>query len=84
MGPQQPRQVKINVNPDQLKDRICECGGTYFTDGLRLKEIPALYSPSGKPETMMMKIGFICVGCGKLMSLRPEEEKPKLILAGGN
>jgi hypothetical protein len=79
-----PRQV--NINADQLKDRMCSCGGMFFTDALSLKEVPAMVSPSGKPETAMFKVGFVCVKCGKVMSLRPEEpkEEPKIELVGGN
>jgi len=46
-----------------------------FVQVLDLKEIPALYSPSGKPETAITPLGFICSQCGKIMSLRPEESK---------
>lgn len=69
------QQNHININADELKDRVCPCGGMFFTDALSLKELPAMMSPSGKVETAMFKIGFICVACGKLMSLRPEEPK---------
>lgn len=79
-----PRQVNINAN--ELKDRVCPCGGMFFTDALSLKELPAMVSPSGKVETAMFKVGFICVACGKLLSLMPEEpgeEKPKIELVNG-
>lgn len=66
----------MNVNVNDLKDRVCrQCGGLFFADALRLKEVPAVYSQSGKPETLMIKVGFICVGCGTVTSLRPGEEK---------
>lgn len=42
-----------------------------------------LNSKSGKYETMILKIGFVCLGCGKFMSLRPkdpEETKSEVVL----
>lgn len=69
-------QQNININADQLKDRVCsKCSGMIFSHALVLKEIPPLLSPSGKLETMMLPIGFVCVRCGTEMSLRPEEPK---------
>jgi len=81
MGPK-----KINVDAESLQDRVCECGGKYFTDAMRLKEIPMVIT-GGRPETMMIKLGFICVKCGKLMSLRPEtqqQEGSKILLTDGD
>jgi hypothetical protein len=53
-----------------------------------LKEVPAILSKSGKPETAMTMIGFHCVECGIMMSLRPEEPKKdegkSIILTGGH
>ncbi len=80
-------QMNINVPIEYLRDRLCKCGGKVFLQAMILKEIPALYSPSGKIETMMVQVGFKCEICGELMSLRPEDktaEGPKLILAEGN
>ena len=80
------QQMNINIPLKQLKDRVCSCGGTVFISAVALKEIPALYSPSGKVETAITQVGFVCCGCGKLMSLRPvepKEEKSKITLVGG-
>ena len=69
-----PKTMNVDVN--DLKDRVCiGCGSNLFADALRLKEIPAVYSPSGKPESLVVKVGFVCVGCGRIKSLRPGEEK---------
>ena len=79
--------MDISRNIDNLRDRTCECGGKIFTHALALKEVPSLYSPSGKYETIMSHIGFVCIGCGKRMSLRPEveeKEKSMLTLVKGN
>jgi hypothetical protein len=79
--------MNINIPADQMKDRVCKCGGRLFISVFNLKEIPSIYSPSGKPESMMLQVGFVCAACGTQMSLRPEEpkeeEKPKIVLAGG-
>jgi hypothetical protein len=75
----------INVKAEDLQDRVCECRGKIFTDAIRLKEIPMVVT-GGRAETMMIKIGFICVKCGKLMSLRPEapkQEESKILLTDG-
>jgi len=80
------KQMKVNVPMDQLKDRVCECGGQLFISAVGLKELPALYSPSGQVESAVIPVGFVCCGCGAFMSLRPEEPKKKesmIILAGG-
>ena len=81
-----PKHVNVDVNT--LKDRVCEkCGGMFFANALRLKEVPAVYSGSGKPETLMINSGFVCVACGTGKSLIPEEaqkekpaEEPKLVV----
>ncbi len=79
--------MTMNVPLDQLKDRICHCGERVFVKAFTLKELPALQSPSGIPETAMSQIGFACVTCGLVIPLRPEEtkeeEKPKIEVVGG-
>jgi hypothetical protein len=81
---QMGQQMNVNINANTLKDRVCsKCGGMVFTHALTLKEMPPLLSPSGKYETMMLPVGFVCVGCGTVMSMRPgepKEEKPKIVL----
>lgn len=79
--------MNINIPANLLEDRVCQCGGRLFISVFNLKEIPSIYSPSGKPESMMLQVGFVCAACGTQMSLRPEdeskEEQPKIVLAGG-
>lgn len=78
------KPMQLQIDGDKLKDRICECGGKVFTNALTLKELPAIQSPSGQPETAMAQVGFVCVGCGKVMSVRPEpKEESKLVIVGG-
>ena len=77
-------QQTINIDANTLKDRTCVCGGFIFSNAVTLKELPPLLSPSGQIETLIAQVGFVCVLCGKTMSLRPEEpKKPKLVVVGG-
>lgn len=84
--PQKGQQMTMNVPLEQLNDRVCPCGEKVFVAALTLKEVPAMCSPSGRPETAMSQIGFACVTCGLVIPLRPEdpkEDKPKIELIGG-
>jgi len=72
---QQMGQQTINIDASTLKGRVCKCGGNIFTHALVLKELTPLLSPSGKYETIMIPLGFVCVGCGTVISMRPEEPK---------
>ncbi|HQL01057.1 MAG TPA: hypothetical protein PK090_09795 [Smithellaceae bacterium] len=86
LPPRGQQNMTMNVPLNQLKDRICPCGEKVFVKAFTLKELPALQSPSGIPETAMSQIGFACVTCGLVIPLRPEEpkeEKPKIELIGG-
>lgn len=72
-----PGNVRVNAN--ELKDRQCtHCGGLVFSHALSLKEVPPLRSPSGRAETAMTPIGFVCVTCGEFMTLRPED--PSIVI----
>lgn len=69
-------QINIKVPIDQLKDRVCpKCQGMLFIQMMALKELPPVYSPSGKYETNMSLVGFGCAACGFVISLRPAAEK---------
>ena len=61
---------------NQLKDRVCKCGGFIFAPAQTLKELPAFYSLSGVNETVMMHIGFVCIRCGEMISLKAEDPIP--------
>lgn len=75
----QEMQVKIPLN--QLKDRVCKCGNAVFVLGLRIKEVPPIYSPTGQAESAATQHCFLCSACGIEMSLHPEdkEEERKII-----
>lgn len=86
LPPRSNNNMRMQIDGDNLKDRVCDCGGRVFTTAFSLKALPALQSPSGQAETIMAQIGFVCVGCGAVISLRPEEPKvetPKLVIPGG-
>ena len=68
-------QQTINIDANTLKDRTCTCGGFIFSNAVTLKELPPLLSPSGQIETLIAQVGFVCILCGKTLSLRPEEHK---------
>jgi hypothetical protein len=56
-----PRQVQVRVPISELKDRVCpKCQGMLFIQMMALKEL---------------LVGFGCVACGTVISLRPEPEK---------
>lgn len=77
------QNLQVRVPLDKLKDRVCECGNGIFTQIVALKVIPPMYSPSGIYESAITPIGFQCVGCGSIISLRPEATKdsPKIVSA---
>ena len=78
---------QINVDINTLKDRVCECKGSLFSPVLALKELPPILSSSGAYETTMVQVGFACISCGKILSLRPEipkKEAPNLVVIEGS
>lgn len=77
------QKMTIDIPVDQLKDITCLCGEGVFTNAFILKEIPLLYSPTGKPELFSHPVGFICVKCGLFRPLTLVTPKPKLAVVGG-
>jgi hypothetical protein len=71
-----PDVPKVSINTNDLQDRVCACGCPLFFHVLRLKEVPAMLSQSGKTETAMMPVGFACIMCGAQIPLRPEQVAP--------
>lgn len=68
------KTIKMNIPLSELNLRKCKCGGSIFIHALSLRIVPALYSPSGKPETIVLPIGFTCVACGEILSLVEGED----------
>lgn len=87
--------MNINIPLNQLKDRVCKCGGFIFVSAMILKEVPPIYSPTGGYETLMQPAGFVCALCGTVIPLTPEgpvidtitqdeetkDNTPKIVLA---
>jgi len=78
------KNVTMNIPMQQLKDRVCKCGGFIFVSALALKEVPPIYSTSGQYETAMQQVGFMCIQCGNVLPIQPETEKveEKKIICG--
>jgi hypothetical protein len=74
------RQTQVNVDASTLEDRVCKCGGMVFSHALSLKVMTPLISPSGQYETAMAPLGFVCVACGTVVSLRPEIPKEESMI----
>lgn len=59
---------KINITPEMIKgfkNIECKCGGMIFENGIILKKISALVSPSGREEIYPMEI-LVCKLCNKV------------------
>ena len=76
MAQEKPLQTKINVNPEDLKDIICEqCGSKFFRQVQAFKRLNALISPSGKEQIVPVPV-FRCDECGFInKEFRPVEGK---------
>lgn len=73
------KQVNVNVNFDDLKDVICECGNLTFVEQYQIKKISALLSKSGKEEIMPYPV-LACAKCGKLFDPQEESKKESTII----
>ena len=71
-----PLQTNINVNPEDLKDIICEdCGSKFFRQVQAFKRLSALISPTGKEQIVPVPV-FRCDECGFINEeFRPVEGK---------
>ena len=76
MAQEKPLQTKINVNPEDLKDIICEqCGSKFFRQVQAFKRLNALISPTGKEQIVPVPV-FRCDECGFInKEFRPIESK---------
>ena len=71
-----PLQTNINVNPEDLKDIICDdCGSKFFRQVQAFKRLNALISPTGKEQIVPVPV-FRCDECGFInKEFRPVESK---------
>ena len=67
---QQLQQFNLQVSLNQLDDAMCEsCGQHKFVATMKMKHIPALYSPNGKAGLIQSHDGYACVFCGAVYDL---------------
>ena len=52
----------------------CNCGCTTFTQGMELKKLSKLVSPTGQEEIITLPV-FICSKCGKILRLDRDENE---------
>ena len=58
--------AKLNINPKELDDVVCEkCGNFTFQHLTLLKILPALVSPSGKTTYVPVDV-MACAACGNI------------------
>lgn len=59
---------KLNVTPEMMKNFkniTCSCGGIIFEEGIILKKISAIISPTGQEELYPLEV-LVCKKCGKV------------------
>jgi len=60
--------TQIKITPEMIKDFksvTCTCGGMIFEEGILLKKISPILSPTGKEELYPLEI-LVCKKCGKI------------------
>lgn len=62
MGAQRTPQPQLNLKADDLKNLKCKCGSEVFDQGLNMKILPAVLSPTGKEEVTPVPTIF-CKEC---------------------
>ena len=61
----------MKIDPTMLKDIICECGCNVFVSMILLREVPFMYSKTGKNDEMSIQIGYACISCNKPRTTLP-------------
>lgn len=67
---QQPLVAPIPFSMDQLNEfesLKCMCGAEEFVEVIKVKKLPAVLSPTGKPGIVQMR-ALTCVKCGAEMN----------------
>lgn len=60
----------VNVNLNDLKDVVCECGEDVFMSVAQYKILPALYSQTGKPALVARP----CLQCSNCLAVKGVDE----------
>lgn len=83
--PPPPKAVQVNVDLDTLKDLTCKsCTGLHFISALRFKRVPAIVSPTGKPDLAVLNV-VVCITCSTELDLKDvvlDFEPPTIITEG--
>ncbi len=66
-----PNQISMG-NLANAKDVECECGNNFFVQGLKIKEVSAIISPTGKKETIGIPTIY-CPVCNKELKDKENE-----------
>lgn len=67
------------IDLGKCEDLVCDCGSVYFVELTRVKIVPALISPSGRPETIVLKV-LKCEKCGKILDNTPPPITTKCVV----
>lgn len=64
----------IQIRIDQTEELKCKCGNATFIQVAFLRVVPALLSPTLKPEMMPIP-AFQCVSCQRIAEIPQKKEK---------
>ena len=62
--------MRINVNPADLPEVLCECGCDTFIQGVRIRKVSALISPDGQEKYIHIPTSA-CVKCHTALPDKP-------------
>lgn len=71
---QQMTPQNIGAAIESAENIKCNCGCTTFTQGMELKKLSKLVSPTGQEEIITLPV-FICSKCGKILRLDRDENE---------
>ena len=77
----------ININPADLEDLACVCGGKMFVTVFGIKVLPSLLSPNGQAGIVESPFAKVCMSCNTVWSIqdilksiqKKDSEKPLII-----
>lgn len=67
-----PETIKKAV--ETLPDISCKCGSKMFTPIGVARDLSALQSPSGQRTLVYMQLGYLCIGCGSIITMQVTPE----------
>lgn len=62
-----------NVNPEDLKQATCKCGGTRFVSICELRYATRFQTTMGQPMLINFQGGYACVNCSKINEFNTAE-----------